>query len=283
MTSTVFALDPQLKLFQGRHSYKVLNPSSFSPVVSPTQIRPKGSVIRPPVALPERSPKRQADDSDGDVSKNERPRKIPRGESPIKGAAGRRLMDQQKRAAAAAAASREQESRQTHHAKHSSMSGQQVSQQPTLPDSIMYLLTMLPSAHSYRSVRFSPEEIFKLLLSLNIPAPPPNQTNGVSYFSSAPFYSLLQTISINQHKMFSENTPLAAAVNPEALFQPQAPPNRQQMSAQIPIPSVLISNPVTPVLRAPTVSGDPMAVTPPDSHNREALRFLNELFPNGHI
>ncbi|KAF3229452.1 mRNA 3'-end-processing protein rna14 [Orbilia oligospora] len=169
--------DPQLKMFSGRHSYKLLNPSSFSPIVSPTQVRPKGSGARQPAALPERSPKRQAEDSDGDVSKNERPRKIARGESPIKGAAGRRLMDQQKRAAAAAA-NREQEGRhnQPHHGKHASISGT-LPPPPSLPDSIMYLLSILPPSHTYRSVRFNPEEIYKLLANMNLPAPPSSQPN----------------------------------------------------------------------------------------------------------
>ncbi|KAK6537968.1 mRNA 3'-end-processing protein rna14, variant 2 [Orbilia ellipsospora] len=287
----LYPQDPQLKLFQGRHSYKVLNPSSFSPVVSPTQIRPKGSSVRPPAPAPERSPKRQADDSDGDVSKNERPRKIPRGESPIKGAAGRRLMDQQKRAAAAAAASREQESRQTHHTKHASLSGQAPpAPPPTLPDPVMFLLSMLPSSHSYRSVRFNPEEIFKLLVNLNIPAPPQNQ-NGVSFFSSPPFYTMLQAISTNQHnyRFQSENSPPASAVDGVLPFQLQGSPLGQQVPlynsfSQVPQSYVLpqsLQTPSTPVLNTPVLGSRHSTVTPPDSNTQEAIETLFSLFPQG--
>ncbi|KAF3906543.1 hypothetical protein ABW20_dc0107631 [Dactylellina cionopaga] len=298
----LYPQDPQLKLFQGRHSYKILNPSSFSPVVSPTQIRPKGSGVRPITSIPERSPKRQADDSDGDVSKNERPRKIARGESPIKGAAGRRLMDQQKRAAAAAA-NREQESRQTHnhththHAKHASMSGQQASPPPSLPESIMYLLSMLPPGHAYRSVRFNPEEIFKLLVNLNIPGPPPNQANGVSYFSSPPFYSWLQMISTNQHSFHSlggyfndTNASTITITNMGAPFQPQGPPNGHRLSMQSPhmsqntqtyMPSRLAPRvlPTTPIMRTPAANGTRLTATPPDTNTQEAIRTLYKLFP----
>ncbi|KAF3926306.1 hypothetical protein AA313_de0200449 [Arthrobotrys entomopaga] len=287
----LYPQDPQLKLFQGRHSYKVLNPSSFSPVVSPTQIRPKGSGVRLPAPAPERSPKRQADDSDGDVSKNERPRKIPRGESPIKGAAGRRLMDQQKRAAAAAAANREQESRQTHHTKQASLSGQAPpAPPPTLPDPIMFLLSMLPASHSYRSVRFNPDEIFKLLVNLNIPAPPQNQ-NGVSFFSSPPFYTMLQAISTNQHnyRFQTENSPPVAAIDGALPFQPQGYSLGQQVSpfnSFSPLPqhyvvSPGLQTPSTPVLKTSVLGSRHSTVTPPDSNTQEALKTLFNLFPQG--
>ncbi|KAF3934277.1 hypothetical protein ABW19_dt0202891 [Dactylella cylindrospora] len=254
----LYPQDPQLKLFQGRHSYKILNPSSFSPVVSQTQIRPKQvrQEGRPQVPMPERSPKRQAEDSDGDVAKNERPRKIPRGESPIKGAAGRRLMDQKRAAAAAAAAAnREKESQQTqsHHTKQPSLSGQIIPPAPLLPDSILFLLSILPGAPSYRSVRFNPEEIFKLLSNLNIPPPPPNQVNGVSYFSSPEFYELLQAIAANQHTMESspQNFHVNGIVVPEpgrqvgGLAQPSRPNGHvptQSVQPQLPDASHVQSN-----------------------------------------
>ncbi|KAK6349858.1 mRNA 3'-end-processing protein rna14, variant 2 [Orbilia brochopaga] len=283
----LYPQDPQLKLFQGRHSYKILNPSSFSPVVSPTQIRPKGSGSRPPASAPERSPKRQADDSDGDVTKNERPRKIARGESPIKGAAGRRLMDQQKRAAAAAAANRDQETRQTqsHHTKQASMSAQQPPPS-SLPDSIMFLLSILPPGHAYRSARFSPDEIYRLLLNLNIPAPPPNQINGVSYFSSRPFYELLQTISASQHNLNNNDTAQMTLGTPLGQpFQPQVHPNGHPTQPNplqhVPASSAPNGLPMTPMLHRTSTDGLPLDVTPPDSRTQEALRTLYGLLQPG--
>lgn len=152
-----------------------------------------------PLPAPERSPKRQADDSDGDVAKNERPRKIQRGESPIKGAAGRRLMDQ-KRAAAAAAAAANKEKQEPHHAKHPSLSVSAPQPAP-LPDSIVYLLSRLPPAQAYRAVRFNPEEMHKLLMSISVPPPPANHHNGVSHFSQPFFSGLVQKIAANQRNM----------------------------------------------------------------------------------
>ncbi|KAF3907126.1 hypothetical protein ABW21_db0204472 [Orbilia brochopaga] len=283
----LYPQDPQLKLFQGRHSYKILNPSSFSPVVSPTQIRPKGSGGRPPVFAPERSPKRQADDSDGDVSKNERPRKIARGESPIKGAAGRRLMDQQKRAAAAAAANRDQETRQTqsHHTKQTSMSAQQPPP-PSLPDAIMFLLSILPPGHAYQSARFSPDEIYRLLLNLNIPAPPSKQINGVSYFSSRPFYELLQAISANQHMFSNRDTEhVALGTSLGQPFQPQVLPYGQpvEQSALIYAPAQTFpfdGLPVTPTSHKVGLNVLSTDVTT-DDQAQEALRTLYGLLQPG--
>ncbi|EWC45584.1 hypothetical protein DRE_05442 [Drechslerella stenobrocha 248] len=294
----LYPQDPQLKLFQGRHSYKILNPSSFSPVVSPTQIRPRGTGARPPVSVPERSPKRQADDSDGDVSKNERPRKIARGESPIKGAAGRRLMDQQKRAAAAAAANREHDTRQSqsHHSKQASISAKQAPP-PSLPDPIMFLLSILPPRQSYRSVRFSPDEIYKLLVNLNIPAPPSNQTNGVSYFSSPQFYPWLQTISASQHRNSAPQgitTPETDDSVPAALggsfgvpSQVQGYPNWHPtvgQTSRLPqgSPYYLPPSPLqTPNSRKPPTEDHRSTVNPLDGNFQEALYTLFGLLQPG--
>ncbi|KAF3274673.1 mRNA 3'-end-processing protein rna14 [Orbilia oligospora] len=279
--------DPQLKMFSGRHSYKLLNPSSFSPIVSPTQVRPKGSGSRQPAALPERSPKRQAEDSDGDVSKNERPRKIARGESPIKGAAGRRLMDQQKRAAAAAA-NREQEGRhnQSHHGKHASISGT-LPPPPSLPDSIMYLLSILPPSHTYRSVRFNPEEIYKLLASMNLPAPPSSQPNGVSFFSSPPFHTWLQAISTNQHHFSAYDNHLgglhtASGMPQRGPFQPQGLLGGHVLVNQsFQMPYTPLNHILPPSPSA--ASGQCPPPSPPSSNNstQEALRTLFELLQPG--
>ncbi|KAI4257470.1 MAG: hypothetical protein LQ352_001634 [Teloschistes flavicans] len=102
-----FPDDPTLSHFSRRYVHQGFDPTAIRPIISPaTQTRPRflqpnDSTI-PPQASPlsrtaqtNNSPKRSLpfDDSDNET---ERPRKLARGESPLKGAAGRRL-EQQKR------------------------------------------------------------------------------------------------------------------------------------------------------------------------------------------
>ncbi|KAL8688578.1 MAG: hypothetical protein Q9218_005547 [Villophora microphyllina] len=102
-----FPDDPMLSHFSRRYVQQGFDPTVIRPIISPaTQTRPKfpqttDSTVPPQgsppsrTAQPNNSPKRPLpfDDSDNEA---ERPRKLARGESPLKGAAGRRL-EQQKR------------------------------------------------------------------------------------------------------------------------------------------------------------------------------------------
>ncbi|KAI4109008.1 MAG: hypothetical protein L6R37_000726 [Teloschistes peruensis] len=102
-----FPDDPTLSHFSRRYVHQGFDPTAIRPIISPaTQTRPRflqptDSTMPPQASPPSRtahpntSPKRSLpfDDSDNET---ERPRKLARGESPLKGAAGRRL-EQQKR------------------------------------------------------------------------------------------------------------------------------------------------------------------------------------------
>jgi cleavage stimulation factor subunit 3 len=158
----LFPEDPSLAHFRSRYSSDKAD--KFDPilapiVVSPTQLRPKTvmpSIEQPPsmhnspapqtraVASPKpphlratNSPKRPlpADDYD-DLNP---PRKLARGESPLKGAAGRRL-DQQRRSQASA-----------------------------LHREITFLLGILPPASSYDTIRFNNSAMVNLIKKTHIP------------------------------------------------------------------------------------------------------------------
>ncbi|KAF2018362.1 Suf-domain-containing protein [Aaosphaeria arxii CBS 175.79] len=92
------------------------------------------------------SPKRSFDEVDNDVAQ---PRKMMRGESPLKGAAGRRL-DAARRSNLARASE--------------GMSNTPAAAQPTsIPREINFLLSIIPGAQSYHATRFNPEKLAGLL------------------------------------------------------------------------------------------------------------------------
>lgn len=109
----LFPEDPKLHQFASRYTSDDFNPTSIRPVISPAfQRRPKDTVMqsiehaptirensRPPYDISPRLPYIQTTNSpkrpfQGDIeSDSNPPRKVARGESPLKGAAGRRLND----------------------------------------------------------------------------------------------------------------------------------------------------------------------------------------------
>jgi cleavage stimulation factor subunit 3 len=160
-----FPEDPHLSHFAARFSSERFNPIAARVIISPaTQMRPKHivqsvehvpasarasphpSVLadrspRPQFLQAVNSPKRpfQADDSD-DLNP---PRKVARGASPLKGAAGRRL-DQQRRAA----------------------QGQGVPAYSTpapISRDITFLLGLIPPAHQYAAARYRPDGLVRML------------------------------------------------------------------------------------------------------------------------
>lgn len=97
------------------------------------------------------SPKRPLEDGDD----NAQPRKLARGESPLKGAAGRRL-DAARRNMAASG---------------STPVGLPQGPAP-LPREINFLLGIIPPAHTYHETRFKPEGMVNLLRNINLAVPP---------------------------------------------------------------------------------------------------------------
>jgi len=95
------------------------------------------------------SPKRPFGEESGNES--DRPRKLARGESPLKGAAGRRL-DQQKRM------------QQTHGAPV-----WQTAAPFAIPRDITFLLSIIPRSETYTATRFNPEAMVRLLSQTPIP------------------------------------------------------------------------------------------------------------------
>lgn len=161
-----FPDDPTLSHFSRRFVQPGFDPTAIRPIISPaTQTRSKPSQVLEP-SLPGQgsplprtgqsanSPKRALpfDDSDNDT---ERPRKLARGESPLKGAAGRRL-EQQKR---------NQQPQGT--PQFDQMLPQP--QTPTLPSAITHILSNLPRASHYPlHPRFIPEKVVEHVRAMNL-------------------------------------------------------------------------------------------------------------------
>ncbi|RDW67856.1 hypothetical protein BP6252_09252 [Coleophoma cylindrospora] len=172
----LFPEDPKLRRFASRYSGEGFDPTAVRPIVSPgTQMRPKAliqSIEQPasvrddsprPAYVQENSPRPQyiaatstnspkrpfpgGDDFDNP------PRKMARGESPLKGAAGRRL-DQQKRL------------QQTQGTPAWQSSGPPPF---VIPRDVTFLLSIIPRADLYAATKFNAEAMVRLLNQTNIP------------------------------------------------------------------------------------------------------------------
>jgi cleavage stimulation factor subunit 3 len=158
----LFPEDPQLDLFAERHSTELFNPIFVVPMISRQQKRPKTDGLIPSIETPAdlpaspaqrvmepiavNSPKRPLPDDFDDFSS----RKLARGESPLKGAAGRR-MNQQRQA--------------------NGQSSISAPLPPPLPPQIHYLLTILPKASYYTDTRFDAAKIMNILRDVHLPPP----------------------------------------------------------------------------------------------------------------
>lgn len=181
----LFPEDPKLQRFASRFtSEDKFDPTAVRPIISPEkQMRPKAAIMdsieQPPVQDSPRpqfsredksprpsffqgiqnthSPKRPyppGDDSDGELN---RPRKLARGESPLKGAAGRRLEQQQKR---------------LHGGGGGYGSGSHPQQPPaSVPPMVSFLLSIMPRPALYDSYKISPEGLVQLLARTQLPDP----------------------------------------------------------------------------------------------------------------
>lgn len=86
--------------------------------------------------------------------------KIPRGESPLKGAAGRRMQAQQANAMGSTPV-------MTHSTPISQYSGPPAP--PQLPPGVNYLLSIIPSASTYNATRLNPDAMVRLVGGLHVP------------------------------------------------------------------------------------------------------------------
>ena len=165
----LFPEDPMLTLFSRRFLQQGFDPTAIRPIISPaTQARPRAipSIETPPSAQktpprrfapPTSSPKRPMPFEEPDPEAT-RPRKLARGESPLKGAAGRRL-DQQKR------------NRQPNElSQYDGLAQSQLPPPPLLPRDVLFLLSIIPKAETYHATRFKPEEMVRLIRETDIPS-----------------------------------------------------------------------------------------------------------------
>lgn len=192
--ATLFPEDPHLHRFSQRFASSTFDPISVRHIISPrTQMKPVMPSVMPSIeeqqqppqqqqpmpAIPPQivaeqqrlqspgiansphlgnlvpvtnSPKRPLDDAD-DVAQ---PRKLARGESPLKGAAGRRL-DAARRNLATTGAT----------------PVGQAPGPPPLPRGVNFLLGIIPPAHTYKETRFKADGLVALLRDVAaIPVPP---------------------------------------------------------------------------------------------------------------
>jgi cleavage stimulation factor subunit 3 len=163
-----FPEDPNLKLFSARYSTPTFDAMNVHPIISPLQLQPlhvavmpsieaRGEIINSPIqnvidSITTNSPKRPFPDDFDEGG----PRKIARGESPLKGAAGRRM-------------------------------NQQTQRPPNLPvtlplpafpppppvlhPALHWMLSILPPASTYVDTRFDATRMMELMRDIKLPAP----------------------------------------------------------------------------------------------------------------
>lgn len=174
-----FPEDPTLQLFTSRYSTPTFDATHAHPVISPQQIQVPDSVL-PSVEVQEafnspiqkvidsittNSPKRPFPDDFEDVG----PRKLARGESPLKGAAGRRMNQQA-----------QQQQRQA----NPPPSIPSFAVPPPLPPQIAYILSILPKASLYVDVKFDPATVVEMIRDVHLP--PPSGISGQGFPPAQP-------------------------------------------------------------------------------------------------
>ncbi|TVY52418.1 mRNA 3'-end-processing protein RNA14 [Lachnellula cervina] len=167
--------DRKLLHFASRYSGEGFDPTAVRPIISPaTQMCQKSTAVMPsiepyeaqnsprPNFVQEASPRPQYIQTTNttnspkrpfgaveDVDDFNRPRKLARGESPLKGAAGRRL-DQQKRL-------------------HGTPNWQSSAPPFVVPRDITFLLSIIPRADLYQSTKFDSDALVRLLSQTHVP------------------------------------------------------------------------------------------------------------------
>ncbi|PGH18115.1 hypothetical protein AJ79_00743 [Helicocarpus griseus UAMH5409] len=185
----LFHDDPAtLKQFPHRFSAPTFDPTAFQPILSPSQTKPKlsitaGAVDEPPTrqdspsarymgAATTDSPKRPFALDDFDDDSSNRPRKFIRAESPLKGAAGRRLHQQKQQVQQGMNGGVGAGAGPGPAGTSYSGAGGQANKPPIpvpLPREIMFLLSIIPNVSTYDATKFSPEKMVNLLRQIDVP------------------------------------------------------------------------------------------------------------------
>lgn len=234
----LFPEDPLLRIFSQRFTNQGFDPTAVRPIISPeTQTRSKASPHdqtppanqrSPPGFLQTtNSPKRPLplEDSDNDGG---RPRKLIRGASPLKGAAGRRL-DQHKR---------NQQPLQA--AQFDNYPPPPVSQSPGLPRDILFLLSVIPKAETYHATKFKPEELVRLLRETHIPSSTAELGQPSTPIGMQPTPQIPPPPHIPQHNLIPPRPMPQMSLMPYPPGMPQMPnmsrPPMHQMASPHPPP-----------------------------------------------
>lgn len=159
-----------LKHFAQRYQSRNFDPTNVRLIVSPTQTKPSAAVYRsiegeqsvnnsPPAKMSDtratNSPKRPLPLDDFE---DNQPRKFARGESPLKGAAGRRMNQQQRTVGS------------NGNLQPTPLSHVQLPPPPPLPGHLAFLLSIIPKASTYEFRRFDPSKMIDLLRNVQIPS-----------------------------------------------------------------------------------------------------------------
>ncbi|KAF2155376.1 hypothetical protein K461DRAFT_253579 [Myriangium duriaei CBS 260.36] len=164
--------DPALALFSQRFGAATIGPPPFDPcavqlILSPTQTKLKSAIV--PQAVPSietydapapissayvQSPKRGLEDSDAELPA----RKLLRGESPLKGAAGRRQQQRQAREGLL-----QQQQHQQQQQQQNSVTGPR-----PLPAAVQSLLAVIPPARAWDQTRFEPSKMVDLIRQVDL-------------------------------------------------------------------------------------------------------------------
>ncbi|KAL2393231.1 mRNA 3'-end-processing protein rna14 [Exophiala dermatitidis] len=182
-----FPEDPTLKLFSSRYSTPTFDTINVQPIISPRQMQPKqnnNANVMPSIEGPEgmvnspiqkvidsittNSPKRPfPDDFDDGIG----PRKMARGESPLKGAAGRRMNQQQQQQQNYQQQYQQRVLQQQNNPPPPQAASFPVVAPPPLPPAITYLLSILPKASTYVEARLDPAKMVELIRDVHLPPP----------------------------------------------------------------------------------------------------------------
>ena len=242
-----FPEDPTLALFSRRFIASEFDPRAVRVIVSPaTQKKPKVIPI-PSIEVPREispkpsvqtgnSPKRPLPLEDSDTEGG-RPRKIIRGESPLKGAAGRRL-DQQRRA------------RQNETPHFDGVSSAHAPPPPSLPPNITFFLSILPKTQVFNdsgTTKISPVKAVQLLRDLYIPSDAAEVERRMKArpaplnMSQPPPLAMQHPPPLPQHINYGEHANLGQHMPP---MPPMPPQQYGQYNGGYPLfPSHLISPP----------------------------------------